>query len=41
LFGVAAKHTPLKLVLAFDFDVRHHYSQRLLRNCTITLVRLL
>jgi hypothetical protein len=27
LFRVAAKHPPLKLVFAFDFDVSHHYSQ--------------
>src|SRR6266403_979857 len=30
LFGVAAKHTPLKLVFAFDFNVGHNYSQHLL-----------
>src|SRR5712664_932937 len=29
LFGAAAKHPPLKLVFAFDFDVRHNYSQHL------------
>jgi hypothetical protein len=27
LFRVPAKHPPLKLVFAFDFDVSHHYSQ--------------
>jgi hypothetical protein len=26
---VAVKHPPLKLVFAFDFDVRHNYSQHL------------
>src|SRR6266853_3163854 len=29
LFWVAAKHPPLKLVFAFDFDISHHYSQHL------------
>jgi hypothetical protein len=29
LFGAAAKHPPLKLVLAFDFDVGDNYSQHL------------
>src|SRR5256884_153750 len=32
LFGVAAKHPPLKLVFAFYFDVRHHYRQDLFMN---------
>ena len=32
LFGVAAKHPPLKLVLAFDFNIGHHYSQHLFMN---------
>src|SRR5229473_856428 len=30
LFRVAAKHPPLKLVFAFDFNVGHNYSQHLL-----------
>src|SRR5882762_2460869 len=30
LFRVAAKHPPLKLVFAFDFNVGHKYSQHLL-----------
>src|ERR1700739_3058219 len=32
LFGVAAKHSPLKLELAVDFDVRHNYSQHFFMN---------
>src|SRR4029077_8602914 len=32
LFGVAAKHPPLKLVFAFDFNVGHNYGQHLLVN---------
>jgi len=30
LFRVAAKHPPLKLLFAFDFNVGHNYSQHLL-----------
>lgn len=30
LFRVAARHPPLKLVFAFDFNVGHNYSQHLL-----------
>src|ERR1700704_55226 len=30
LFRLAAKHPPLKLVFAFDFNVGHNYSQHLL-----------
>jgi hypothetical protein len=30
LFRVAAKHPPLKLVFAFDFNVGHNHSQHLL-----------
>jgi hypothetical protein len=29
LVGAAAKHPPLKLVLAFDFDVGHNHCQHL------------
>jgi transposase len=29
LFGVAAKHPPLKLELAFDFNIGDNYSQHL------------
>jgi hypothetical protein len=29
LFGVAAKHPPLKQVLAVDFHVRHNHGQYL------------
>jgi hypothetical protein len=32
LFGVAAKHPPLKLILAFDFHVRHNYGKHLFVN---------
>src|SRR6266403_630214 len=32
LFGVAAKHTPLKLVLADNFHVRHNHCQHLFMN---------
>ena len=32
LFGVAAKHPPLKLVLTVDFDVGHNYGQHLFMN---------
>jgi hypothetical protein len=32
LFGVAPKHSPFKLELAFDLDVRHNYGQRFFVN---------
>jgi hypothetical protein len=32
LFGVAAKHSSLKLVLTVDFHVRHNYRQHLFMN---------
>ena len=32
VFGIAAKHPPLKLVLIADFRVRHNYRQHLLMN---------
>src|SRR6516162_1618141 len=32
LFGVAAKHPPLKLALSVNFHVRHNHSQHLFMN---------